>query len=135
MKKEDLQTISRILDKKIKMLTEDVNPGEAEGKETEELELHKIGVGKVITIKFQGGGERTIDIKFEKLDAKYGFWMVFDSMDSVSLKDGDIVKFVKGKNDSVSAEIIIKGKVIYLDVMRKIEPSPAYTSKPVSGWY
>lgn len=132
MKKEDLQLISNILEKKIKALYEETIPGEEQP--TESLELHRVGIGKVITIKFEGGGDRTIDIKFEKIDAKYGFWRVFDSMDSVSLKDGDIVQFVKGKQDTLSAETIQKGKVIYLDVLRKIEPSPAYTSKPVSGW-
>lgn len=132
MKKEDLELISNILEKKIKTLYEDTVPGEEQP--VEMLELHKVGVGKVVTIKFEGGGERTIDIKFEKIEAKYGFWRVFDSMDSVSLKDGDIVQFVKGKQDNLSAETIQKGKVIYLDVLRKIEPSPAYTSKPVSGW-
>lgn len=132
MKKEDLQLLSNVLEKKIKTLYEEVLPGQEEP--TESLELHKVGIGKVITIKFDGGGGRTIDIKFEKIEGKYGFWRVFDSMDSVSLKDGDIVQFVKGKQDNLSAETIEQGKIVYLDVLRKIEPSPAYTSKPVSGW-
>lgn len=132
MKKDLLESLSLILEEKIKQLKE-ASAAQAEDLETEEdektMDIRSLGEGKTLTIDFEN-----VSIKFKKISSEYDFWIVIDARDSVQLKNGDVVQFVKAnESDSEPGSILKKGKKLKMDIIRKTNID--YLSNPVENWH
>lgn len=127
-----LEDLSRLLEQKIKMLKEEAESGDSvenSEEETKTLDVRGIGEGKTLTIDFEN-----VSIKLKKLSSEYDYWIVTDSRESVQLKKGDIVQFIKANSsDSEPASIIKSGKKVKFDILRKANID--YLSNPVQSWH
>lgn len=132
MKKAILEELSKLLGEQISMLKE-IGQNEAETAEAEEktetLDIRSVGDNKTLTIDFEN-----VSVKFKKLNSEYDFWIVIEGRESVQLKVGDIVQFVKADDkENEPASVIKKGKRLKMIIMRKTNMD--YLSNPIQSWH
>lgn len=132
MKKAILEDLSRLLENEIKLLKEE-GPAQADEAETEEktetLDIRTIGDGKTLTIDFEN-----VSVKFKKLNSEYDYWVVTEGRESVQLKVGDIVQFVKADDhENEPASVLKKGKKVKMIIFRKTNID--YLSNPIQSWH
>jgi hypothetical protein len=131
MKKELLEDLSRLISERISILKEEGISQEAETEnkeETESLDVRNLKEGAILTIDFEN-----VSIKFKKLSSEYDYWIVTEDRESVQLKKGDIVQFIKADgNSSESGSLLKNGKRIRLDIIRKANID--YLSNPIQSW-
>ena len=132
MNKELLEDLSRLISERINILKEESLSQEAETgdeDETESLDARGLKEGEILTIDFEN-----VSIKFKKLSSEYDYWIVTEDRESVQLKKGDIVQFVKADDKSSEpASIIKKGKRMKMDIIRKTNID--YLSNPIQSWH
>jgi hypothetical protein len=132
MNKELLEDLSRLISERINILKEESLSQEAETgdeEETESLDARGLKEGEILTIDFEN-----VSIKFKKLSSEYDYWIVTEDRESVQLKKGDIVQFVKADDKSSEpASIIKKGKRMKMDIIRKTNID--YLSNPIQSWH
>lgn len=131
MNKELLEDLSRLLSEKIFTLKEEslAQGAEKEIEEEETLDVRSLDEGDILTIDFEN-----VSIKFKKLNMEYDYWIVTEDRESVQLKRGDIVQFVKiDGHDTEPGSILKKGKRVKLDILRKANID--YLSNPIHSWH
>lgn len=132
MNKELLEDLSRLIGERINMLKEESISQEAETEteeDSESLDVRSLKEGAVLTIDFEN-----VSIKFKKLSSEYDYWIVTEDRESVQLKKGDIVQFIKAENQTNEpGSLLKKGKRIKMDIIRKSNVD--YLSNPVQSWH
>lgn len=132
MKKAILEELSKLLDEQISVLKEigqkDTESAETDEK-TETMDIRSVGDNKTLTIDFEN-----VSVKFKKLNSEYDFWIVIEGRESVQLKVGDIVQFIKADDhDNEPASVLKQGKRLKMVIMRKTNID--YLSNPIQSWH
>lgn len=132
MNKELLEDLSRLISERIKTLKEESISQEAETEtqeDSESLDVRSLKEGAILTIDFEN-----VSIKFKKLSSEYDYWIVTEDRESVQLKKGDIVQFIKADDHSGEpGSLLKKGKRIKMDIIRKANID--YLSNPIQSWH
>lgn len=131
MNKELLEDLSRLISEKISILKEESVSQDSENEsaqDEESLDVRSMKEGSILTVDFEN-----VSIKFKKLSSEYDYWIVTEDRESVQLKKGDIVQFVKADDKSSEpASVLKKGKRIKMDIIRKTNVD--YLSNPIQSW-
>ena len=132
MNKELLEDLSRLISERITMLKEESISQESETEtqeDSESLDVRTLKEGAILTIDFEN-----VSIKFKKLSSEYDYWIVTEDRESVQLKKGDIVQFIKADDHSSEpGSLLKKGKRIKMDIIRKANID--YLSNPIQSWH
>lgn len=132
MNKELLEDLSRLISEKISILKEESVSQDSENEsaqDEESMDVRSMKEGSILTVDFEN-----VSIKFKKLSSEYDYWIVTEDRESVQLKKGDIVQFVKADDKSSEpASVLKKGKRIKMDIIRKTNVD--YLSNPIQSWH